>query len=89
MSRTSVILEGTRLVGSDSSMVLLNADIVPAAMDSTLAAVHAKRPEVWHKHEQLMLMEKQKQSKCKLFYFFVVFLRECTKNCNQNPPKCS
>uniref|UniRef100_A0A146LST5 dual-specificity kinase n=2 Tax=Lygus hesperus TaxID=30085 RepID=A0A146LST5_LYGHE len=38
-------------------MVLLSSDIVPAAMDS---AVHAKRPDVWHKHEHLMLLEKQK-----------------------------
>ncbi|KAF6204572.1 hypothetical protein GE061_018732 [Apolygus lucorum] len=38
-------------------MVLLSSDIVPAAMDS---AVHAKRSDVWHKHEHLMLLEKQK-----------------------------
>ncbi|XP_014270682.1 serine/threonine-protein kinase minibrain isoform X2 [Halyomorpha halys] len=41
-------------------MVLLNVDLVPAAMDSTVAAVHSKRADVWHKHEHLMLMEKQK-----------------------------
>ncbi|XP_014242542.1 serine/threonine-protein kinase minibrain isoform X2 [Cimex lectularius] len=38
-------------------MVLLSSEVVPAAMDS---AVHAKRPDVWHKHEPLLLMEKQK-----------------------------
>jgi hypothetical protein len=56
--------------GADGSMVLLNADVVPAAMDSTVAAVHAKRPDVWHKHEHLMLMEKQKP-KCKYSLIYV------------------
>lgn len=44
------------------SMVLLNAEVAPGAtraMDS-VATVQAKRPDAWHKHEQLMLMEKQK-----------------------------
>ncbi|XP_063237712.1 serine/threonine-protein kinase minibrain isoform X2 [Bacillus rossius redtenbacheri] len=43
-------------------MVLLNAEVSPVAtraMDSTVV-VQAKRPDAWHKHEQLMLMEKQK-----------------------------
>jgi len=43
-------------------MVLLNAEVSPVAtraMDSSVV-VQAKRPDAWHKHEQLMLMEKQK-----------------------------
>uniref|UniRef100_A0A1B6KQA7 dual-specificity kinase n=1 Tax=Graphocephala atropunctata TaxID=36148 RepID=A0A1B6KQA7_9HEMI len=43
-------------------MVLLNSDVAPGAtraMDS-VATVQAKRPDAWHKHEQMMLMEKQK-----------------------------
>ncbi|XP_046382459.1 dual specificity tyrosine-phosphorylation-regulated kinase 1B isoform X2 [Ischnura elegans] len=40
-------------------MVLLNAGVSPVAMDSSVV-VQAKRPDAWHKHEQLMLMEKQK-----------------------------
>jgi hypothetical protein len=43
-------------------MVLLNAEVSPVAtraMDSSVV-VQANRPDAWHKHEQLMLMEKQK-----------------------------
>ncbi|XP_067011355.2 serine/threonine-protein kinase minibrain isoform X3 [Anabrus simplex] len=43
-------------------MVLLNAEVSPVAtraMDSSVV-MQAKRPDAWHKHEQLMLMEKQK-----------------------------
>lgn len=50
-------------------MVLLNVDLVPAAMDSTVAAVHSKQAYVCHKHEHVMLMEKQKSNKCKYFSF--------------------
>jgi hypothetical protein len=35
-------------------------------MDSSVV-VQAKRPDAWHKHEQLMLMEKQKP-KCKFLF---------------------
>lgn len=51
------------------SMVLLNAEVSPVAtraMDSSVV-VQAKRPDAWHKHEQLMLMEKQKP-KCKFLF---------------------
>lgn len=44
------------------SMVLLNSDVAQGAtraMDS-VATVQAKRLDAYHKHEQLMLMEKQK-----------------------------
>lgn len=47
------------------SMVLLNTEVAPnatRAMDSSVVTAQPKRPDVWHnkKHEQLMLMEKQK-----------------------------
>lgn len=73
----TVILEPNLQFGGSvphGSMVLLNAEVSPVAtraMDSSVV-VQAKRPDAWHKHEQLMLMEKQKpKRKFLLRYFFL------------------
>jgi hypothetical protein len=58
----TVILEPNLQFGGGvphGSMVLLNAEVTTRAMDSSVV-VQAKRPDAWHKHEQLVLMDKQK-----------------------------
>lgn len=63
-NRNSILEPVPQLVSGPphGSMVLLNSDVAQGAtraMDS-VATVQAKRLDAYHKHEQLMLMEKQK-----------------------------